>query len=259
MELINPTDTEFVDRIKDLEKKVENLSNRTQAPFIEWLSFQEELEYVSSTTIQRTNSNIDLTKYFTVGDKFRYKQGSEFKYGYVTGVNSTTLRVNGGTDYEFANLTITDVAKGVTNLPTGFPYTFNFDPDFRTLGTTLSSLDNETYLFWMTGTVMYVDLHFSTATLSGNNSSIVCDLPEPADNVLGVPFIPFVAKNYFPPAAGGIVQTGGVKLGSSISFDAEFQVIEYTGSSATGLQVWFAATNFIGLDATFSYIIETTI
>lgn len=108
-----------------------------------WISCAGALSYASATTIYEAG---DVTGTYSVGDKFRMKQGGAYKYFYIVGIsaydsgnNRTTLTVTGGSDYTVANAAITDgyysKGRGV-----GFPDWFNLTtPTWTTSGTAFTN------------------------------------------------------------------------------------------------------------------------
>lgn len=92
-----------------------------------WVPASEAWSYASATTIAVPS---DATKKYSIGDKFRFKQGGSYKYFYVIGVASTTLTVTGGSDYSVANSAITDNYYSKVSSPVSFPQWFNYTPTY---------------------------------------------------------------------------------------------------------------------------------
>lgn len=89
-----------------------------------WREVTDSWSYASATTITVPS---DATAKYSVGDKIRLTQ-STVKYFYITGVASTTLTINGGTDYTLANEAISDVSYSKALTPQGFPQYFAYSP-----------------------------------------------------------------------------------------------------------------------------------
>lgn len=91
-----------------------------------WVSAGETWTYASATTF--TISGDSSTRY-SPGDKIRLSQ-STTKYFYITGVafsaGTTTITINGGTDYVLTNATISSNYFSKATSPNGFPQHFNF-------------------------------------------------------------------------------------------------------------------------------------
>jgi hypothetical protein len=88
-----------------------------------WVRAAYTWTYVSATTF---TIPADVTAYFTVGKKIRYKQGAGYKYGYVLSASysapDTTVTIAGDA---LANAAITDNDFSDQASPAGFPGWFN--------------------------------------------------------------------------------------------------------------------------------------
>lgn len=181
LEKINPTDTEFVDFLRDIANRLFTLERARQAYFGDWYEFSEELVYFSATEVRTTNPDVDLRKTFVVGDPFRYKQGGDYKYGYITRVDANRMRVRAGSDFTVANATITDVARGLKNNPSGFPFFFNQpNSDYSTpAGSITLSVDpsHTKTQFYMTGPLVTMRVITFFATVSVNGMTVFLNLP----------------------------------------------------------------------------------
>lgn len=98
-----------------------------------WREVTDSWSYASATTITVPT---DATTKYSVGDKIRLTQ-STVKYFYITGVTTTILTINGGTDYTLTNAAITDISYSKAATPVGFPQWFAYTPTFA--NTTLGS------------------------------------------------------------------------------------------------------------------------
>jgi len=100
-----------------------------------WIPADETWTYASSTTFTISG---DKTGKYQKGDKIRYKQGGDWKYGYIIGVSysspNTTITVTGGSDYSLADAAITDNYYSKVENPQGFPQWFNWTPTYNALG-----------------------------------------------------------------------------------------------------------------------------
>lgn len=210
-----------------------------------WYEFSEPMSYVSATQIAVDNTEVDLSKIFSPGDPIRLKQGGDYKYFYCTQVTATQLTLKAGTDFTVADASITDLAKGVTPSPVGFPYIFEYNPSFT--GGVANQPSSSSFRFWMNGPICTVDLHFDNDDLSGGPvASLFCNLPVNASSefsdAANAPFYPCTAVNNFN------LQTAGAKLSTT---QLEIQIIEYPGTGGFG--AWQNSTNGVGLDITLSY------
>lgn len=140
------------------DRRVQSGLEATATPADGWVHVTDAWVYASATTITVPT---DATTEYSVGDKIRLTQ-TTVKYFYVTAVTSTTLTVNGGTDYTVANAAITDISYSKAVTPLGFPQYFTFAPAFNnwTIGTGGSAgtvakytLTGKTILFRITTTL----------------------------------------------------------------------------------------------------------
>lgn len=116
-----------------------------------WTGAGETWTYASATTITVPS---DATGKYAVGDKIKIYQNSGVKYFYVTGVTSTVLTINGGSDYTLTNTAILNPCYSKMPTPQGFPGFFNFTPTWGTTGTA-PALGNGT----ISGTFRMVNKH----------------------------------------------------------------------------------------------------
>lgn len=211
----------------------------------DWYEYYEPMEYVDSENMAVINTEVDLTKVFAVGNPLRYKQGGAYKYGWVSKVETSQIRVSAGDDYSVLNADITDVAKGLGANATGFPFVFAHDPNFRNVINHISQKQNEVYRFWMNGPICYIDYHFESADLSSFDSSIIGDLPVPYQPSADTPIYINFGVNDFSPV------TVLTKIGSGVGIDLEIQVLTDAGFGS-----WTSTTNGLGLDITLGYLVE---
>lgn len=173
---------------QSLARKISSIANQQQNVVVtpsaylgDWQEIDEPFSYISATVIEANNPNYVLSEVFAVGDPFRYKQGSNYKYGYVTNINdaSNRLTVHAGSDFSFANSAITDIARGIKSNPTGFPYVFNYDANYRPAGGGTTA-GTEEAIFSVQGGVVRVELNATFMTMSAD-AVIWLDLPVPAE------------------------------------------------------------------------------
>lgn len=119
-----------------------------------WIAVSDTWTYASATTVTVPS---DATAKYSVGDKVRFTN-SGTKYFYITAVASTTLTLNGGSDYTVANAAITVPYYSKAETPVGFPQWFNFTPNFP--GTTLGS-GTVAGFFAMCGKVVHLRASFT--------------------------------------------------------------------------------------------------
>lgn len=90
-----------------------------------WTPVADTWTYASATTI---NIPTDGTTVYQKGDRIRFKQGGDYKYGTVYTVAATLLTLIPNADYSVANAAITDIAFSRVDKPFGFPVLFNWTP-----------------------------------------------------------------------------------------------------------------------------------
>jgi hypothetical protein len=178
--------------VSDLLARVKRLEIAPIPYLGDWRELAEPLEYVSSTEIQTVNENADLTRIFAIGDPIRYKQGAGYKYGYITYVAATRLRIRAGSDYTVSNSAITDVARGLKLNATGFPVLFNMANSNYTasVGSFTPSVvaDNTKTQFFLQGPLVTVRVVTFFATVS-NVCQVYLALPTEASETTS-PFRP---------------------------------------------------------------------
>lgn len=112
-----------------------------------WREVTDSWTYASATTITVPT---DATTKYSVGDKIRLTQ-STVKYFYITGVTTTILTINGGTDYTLTNAAISDISYSKACTPVGFPQTFAWTPTWANWTIGSATVDAK---FSMTGKVV---------------------------------------------------------------------------------------------------------
>ena len=131
--------------------------------------------YASSTTVTVSS---DATTRYQIGDKVRFKQGGGYKYYYITAVASTTVTLNGGTDYTVANSTITDLEWSRADRPFGFPDWFAYTPTLGVGGTmTYSSTSVTLARFSMKGKLVNVQVSITGTTGGSAHTDLTLTLP----------------------------------------------------------------------------------
>lgn len=142
--------------------------------------------YASATTVTVAS---DATTRYQIGDKVRFKQGAGYKYYYITAVASTTVTLNGGTDYTVANAAITDLEWSRAERPFGFPDWFTYAPTYGAGGImTFTSVTTYLAKFCMRGKLATVALNFlgTTASAGAAHTDITVTLPTNfASNAVG--------------------------------------------------------------------------
>lgn len=186
MSELSPIQNGFIEAMADIQATT-NRQAIARQPFLgDWLDYSNPLEYFSATEVRTSNTGIDLTDFWSVGDPIRYKQGGGYKYGYVTYVESTRMRVRAGDDYSVADAELTEVARGEKLNAEGFPIRFaipssNIQVSVGTI--TLSANSGDTQLeFYMIGNTIFLELVtiFATITVS---TAIIFVLPTNIDSV----------------------------------------------------------------------------
>lgn len=131
--------------------------------------------YASSTTVTVAS---DATTRYQIGDKIRFKQGAGYKYYYITAVASTTVTLNGGTDYTVANAAITDLEWSRAERPFGFPDWFTYAPTLGAGGTmTYTSTSIALARFCMKGKLVTVLISVSGTTGGTPHTDLTFTLP----------------------------------------------------------------------------------
>lgn len=98
-------------------------SFRHAGPYDGWVAANETWTYASATTF--TTASAAMAGRLAVGDKIKLTQTTP-KYFYVTGISSTTITVNGGSDYSLANAAITLPFYSHETSPEAFPQWFAY-------------------------------------------------------------------------------------------------------------------------------------
>jgi hypothetical protein len=145
-----------------------------------WNSAEETWTYASSTTFTISG---DKTGKYQVGDKLKLTN-STVKYFYITIVShaagTTTVTVNGGTDYTLANAAISANYYSKANNPQSFPQWFNYTSTW----TGFSSAPAGGSRFTVVGrTVIYVTRQGGGGTSNATTATI--SLPITASASLG--------------------------------------------------------------------------
>lgn len=192
-------------RINKIENNLDDFVVNPISSLGNWAEFPEPIEYTNANTINVINTNVDLTKFFAVGDLLRLKQGGNFKYFYVYEVNANDIKISAGSSYTLVNTTITDVGIGIKNPATGFPGVFEFTPNLAEFGgggslTNISYLQNE---FSVIG--VNVEIKF-TVQFDVVGSGVITDLQFD---------LPIPAYNY--GSSGAIITGTGLGLGNSFT------------------------------------------
>lgn len=101
--------------------------------------------YRSANEVEITG---DVTSQYPVGTMVRYKQGGNYKYGYVESraldSGDTVLKINAGSDFSVANASITDNYAGYGATAEGFPGRFSFNTSWTATSGTAPSIGNGT-------------------------------------------------------------------------------------------------------------------
>jgi hypothetical protein len=123
---ISPVDNSFIDKVKDMDKNINNLQ-RTRQPYVgEWYEFNPTLfAYVSDNVVSMDQSLVD-NRTFQIGDKIRIFQDGAYKFFNIVDINSSNISLLGGSDYTFDNSAFTTFALSRSDDAYGFPPLFNF-------------------------------------------------------------------------------------------------------------------------------------
>lgn len=156
-----------------------------------WVHIADTWTYASSTTATVPS---DATTAYSPGMMVRYVQGGSTKYGYITAVASTTLTINGGSDYTIANSAISDVYVSTAAAPYGFPHWFNWSPSFFT---GFSANPSGKFRFMIKGRTVTIMVNM-TSTGTSNATNFRLGLPVAASsttNVQPVVALPIATDN----------------------------------------------------------------
>ena len=128
-----------------------------------WIGANETWTYASATTFTISG---DLSGKYQKGDKIKLTQTTA-KYFYILSAThaagTTTVTVNGGSDYSLANAAITLPFYSRSDVPFGFPDWFNWTP---TLVGFSADPANAVYQFTLKGKVCTVTVRQGTAGTS---------------------------------------------------------------------------------------------
>lgn len=95
-----------------------------------WTPVSDSWSYASATTITVPSN---ATAKYSIGDKLKLTQSGSVAYFYITGVASTVLTINGGTDYTLTNNPISSIYYSKNENPLNFPSYFNYTPTWTNL------------------------------------------------------------------------------------------------------------------------------
>lgn len=197
-----------------------------------WIAVTDTWTYASSTTVTVPS---DATAKYSVGDKVKFVQTST-KYFYITAVASTTLTLNGGSDYTVANAAISSINYSKAATPLGFPGWFNFTPTVTASAGGPFSLGNGTFTgqFSLEGKKCFVQFSFTGgSTTTWGTGTFYIDYP-----------ITCAAK--YNTTSGGWCLTGYCEDLASVAYSVHsartnnstrFQVVVYSPATAA-VGVW---------------------
>jgi len=182
--MLNPIDKEYASLIKELQTRLYNMESARQPYLGDWREITETLAYVDSNTVEYSDATIDARDVFSVGDLVRWKQtgDGDYRYGYIVSASGNEIDIEGGSDYDVANLAITEFAKGLTKNPIGHPILLNYTPNITALqaGSTYSNVDASQFeiaQFFMTGPLVSVRLDVTFGNMAGGTSELSVDFP----------------------------------------------------------------------------------
>ena len=141
-----------------------------------WVAATDTWTYQTSTTF---TVNGDVTSKLGVGMKVKLVN-STLKYFYITSVVyapfSTTVTVNGGSDYTLANAAITGTYYSCVDTPVGFPNFFTWTPGHT--GFSVNPVVNFSK-FSIKGGSLHLIYHVSSAGTSNATTFTITGLPVP--------------------------------------------------------------------------------
>lgn len=149
---LNPTNTELIKFLNDLDKRLGSLERVTQPDLINWYSYNPgQFSYNSADKI--SVSNMDATQFFQVGDKIRIKQLGVYIFLIITLVTTGYLYVSATNSGRLSNNDIQEIATSRLVNPTGYtedldwtyltPALFSYSANNVLVGS--SSIDVEDY------------------------------------------------------------------------------------------------------------------
>lgn len=215
-------DTRLINRIANLEKRLNEYTSSSQPPTSDWSICPVRFEYTSSTRMTALSG--DPSQFIQIGDKIRYKQGGGFKYGYVYKATSTYIDIASGSDYSIANAPITDVGISAVSTPDGFPGVFNYDANYRVSGGG-SLTGTEESIFSVQGNIVRVELNATFMTFASAGQAWL-DLPIPAE--VGDVQPVFIGQAFQGVGAGNVFLTNTF-IEMNPSYDAI--IYRYEGST----------------------------
>jgi hypothetical protein len=93
-----------------------------------WSQINDTLTYASANSVTVAS----VVPYLVLGGKVMFTQGGNVKYFFIDGGSgTTTISLNGGTDYTVANSAITDAWFSYDKTPSGWPDWFNYTPTVK--------------------------------------------------------------------------------------------------------------------------------
>jgi len=186
-----------------------------------WVSFGATLTYASATTFTLTG---DWTNIIAKGDKIKLTQ-TTVKYFYVTSVSyssSTTVTVNGGSDYTLANASITSPYFSKAVSPVGHPIWFNYTPTITGFS---ANPANPISKFKLDGTACTV-VHRNTALGTSNSGAYTVTAPITSKTISNMHW--WGSVNNAVDNSANVTTTGAAELTSNST------TITLTKSAATG-------------------------
>jgi hypothetical protein len=131
---LNPLNNTLAEELASTRTQLANLQNARQPYISDWIEITEAYTRTSASVITIDIAGLDLRDIFQFGDKFRLKQGGDYKYFYVISVTELTLTLNAGDDYTLAVGAVTDLAYSRVSNPLGHPGVFTYTPSLRANG-----------------------------------------------------------------------------------------------------------------------------
>jgi hypothetical protein len=222
-------ENEFINRIKNLEKQINEIGRNRQVYQSDWFSLNTSEIIPLSTNVFSTTR--DLRNIISVGTKIRILGASSYSYFYVTYITATTININAGDDFVFFTTSpYNSFEYSNASSPVGHPLAFNYTPaSVRDRITLLPiSINDSAFKYSMQGGIMtiFFDIR-NTVGLSASTTIISFSLPDNARPETPVTSLfPQLCRTVF---TGGTVGLAIFEKGlSSISVSAEGTASAFT-------------------------------
>jgi len=238
----------FLDKVKDIDRRVSHLERTTQPQLIDWYALNPSLFTYYANNVIAVDSNLLVETLFAIGDHLKITQTTT-KYFYVTWVDTTNNRLYllGGDAATFTNGAFTAISLNKQASASGFPtmtYTIpetfvtsisgpvSYDFDIKQ-EMQISMVGRIVNIYWDLETAtlpagtLYIDvpLPFVATTVTGKQSSLVGQNPLSTDTSGGTTFLHSV---YLADPSSATAYAINIVPTSGLEFATGYQVIDST-------------------------------